>query len=106
MSSWFIYNEGRSIGQARPEGAVILLDDEHKSGARITLKRGDKYVSVSCNIYGWIDHTRLFASVPDAEREYKSMKTALGKLIDSIASAGENSIKGWEEISEFVRRFP
>lgn len=105
MSNWLSYDDGRSIGRISSEGGMILLDDEHQSGARITLKRGDKYVSVSCNIYNWIDHTRFFGTVTDAEREYKSMKSALGEVVNMIALDSPD-IKIWEAISEFVRRFP
>jgi hypothetical protein len=105
MSRWLSYDDGRSIGRISSEGGMILLDDEHQSGGRITLKRSDKYVSVSCNIYKWIDHTRFFGTVTDAEREYKSMKMALGEVITMIAS-NSPEIKVWEAISEFVRRFP
>ena len=44
MSNWLSYDDGRSIGRVSFEGGVILLDDEHQRGARITLKRSDKYV--------------------------------------------------------------
>jgi hypothetical protein len=106
MNKWSLYDDGRSIGRFSTEGGMILLDEEHLDGSRITLKRGDIYVSVSCNIYGWIDHTRFFGTVPDAERDFAAMKYELGKVMDAIKSAGPDMIKGWEAISEFVRRFP
>ena len=106
MSNWFAYDDGRSIGKVSTEGGVILRDDEHKLGARITLKRGSGYVSISCHIYGWTDHTRFFGSVSDAEHEYATMRTALGNAMNVIDSAGGKDIKVWEAISEFVRRFP
>ncbi len=106
MSNWFAYDDGRSIGKVSAEGGVILLDDEHELGARITLKRGSGYISISGHIYGWTDHTRFFGSTTEAQREYAAMRTALGKVMDVIASAGSKDIKVWEAISEFVRRFP
>lgn len=106
MNNWVLYDKGRSIGRPGPEGGVILHDEEHPDGARITLKRGDLYVSVSCNIYGWIDHTRFFGTVPDAERDFMMMKLELEKIISAITTNGSTGLKGWEAISEFVRRFP
>jgi len=106
MSNWLAYDDGRSIGKVSTEGGVILLDDEHEQGARITLKRGSGYVSVSCHIYGWTDHTRFFKSTSEAQREYVAMKAALGNVVGIIESAGSKDIKVWEAISEFVRRFP
>ena len=106
MSSWFAYNDGRSIGSLSAEGGVILRDEEHASGARVTLKRGSSYISVSCNVYGWMDHTRFFGSITDAQREYTLMKSSLGNMVENILSAGKSNLKMWEAIAEFVRRFP
>jgi hypothetical protein len=106
MSSWLAYDDGRTIGRVNSEGGVILNDEEYLNAARITLKRGEKIVSVSCNIYGWINHTRFFAGVPEAERDFKVMKSELGRMMDIIMNVDADDIKGWEAISEFVRRFP
>jgi hypothetical protein len=106
MSSWLSYNSGQSIGSVGAEGGAILSDEEHVSGARITLKRGSSYVSVSCNVYGWMDHTRFFGSITEAQREYPLMKSSLGNMVENILSAGKSDLKMWEAIAEFVRRFP
>ena len=106
MSSWFAYDDGRSIGKVSSEGGVILLDEEHPAGARITLKRGSGYVSVSCNIYGKMDHTRFFGTVSEAQREFRNMKSSLDEVMKIIEATGSRDIKVWEAISEFVRRCP
>jgi hypothetical protein len=106
MSNWNPYNNGNSIGTTGAEGGVILRDEEHERGGRVTLKQGSNYISVSCHIYGWIDHTRFFYTVADAQREYVIMKNMLGSMLDDILAAGANDIKMWEAIADFVRRFP
>ncbi|MBE0682103.1 MAG: hypothetical protein IH589_09310 [Anaerolineales bacterium] len=106
MSNWFAFDDGRSIGKISAEGGVILRDDEHPGGARIILKRGSGYISVSCNLYGWMDHTRFFGTVSDAQREYVEMKTALVSVLEVIGTKNLKEIKVWEALSEFVRRFP
>ena len=106
MSNWVAYDDGRSIGTVGAEGDVILRDEEHESGARITLKRGSNYISVSCNIHGWTDHTRFFNSITEAQREYILMKSSLGNMVENVLSAGEGDLKMWEAIAKFVRRFP
>jgi hypothetical protein len=106
MSNWFAFNDGRSVGTVSSEEGVILRDDAHIRGARITLKRGASYISVSCNIYGWMDHTRFFSNVSEAEREFNSMKSALEKVITVFASPTLNERMAWEAISDFVARFP
>jgi hypothetical protein len=106
MSSWFAYNHGRSIGTVGAEGGVILRDEEHRNGVRITLKRGEGYISVCCNIYGRMDHTRFFGSLGEAQREYLLMKASLGNMIENVLTEDAKDIKVWEAISQFVRRFP
>ena len=105
MSSWFAYNDGRSIGSLSAEGGVILRDEEHASGARVTLKRGSSYISVSCNVYGWMDHTRFFGSIMEAQREFILMRSSVGTMVENILSAGKNDLKMWEAIADFFRRF-
>jgi hypothetical protein len=106
MSKWAIFNKGRTIGSVSSEGGVILSDEENHDGARITLKRGSAFVSVSLNIYGWMDHTRFFNNDADAMREYRAMKPAAVTVLDIINTEGVNDLKIWEAISDFVRRFP
>lgn len=105
-SGWEIFGRGRTIGALSAEGGLILSDEENHGGARITLKRGEGYISVSLNIYGWIDHTRFFANDSDAMREYRAMKPTAVSVLNIINSEGVSDIKIWEAISEFVRRFP
>lgn len=106
MNRWTPFDGGRSIGSVSGEGDLILYDEEHRDGARITLKRGRQYVTVSLNIYGWMDHTRFFNTDADAQREYRAMRSATDSLLRMIYSPEVSKIRVWEAISEFVRRFP
>lgn len=106
MSNWTSFNHGQSIGTVSPEGGRILYDEEHEGGARLTLKRGHGYISVSLNVYGWFDHTRFFNSDADAQREYRMMRKAVHEMMDIINREGVSDLKIWEAISDFVRRFP
>ncbi|MCB0120410.1 MAG: hypothetical protein H6634_09045 [Anaerolineales bacterium] len=106
MSSWSIYNHGHTIGTVSAEGGTILSDESHDGGARITLKRGESYISVSIHIRGWMDHTRFFSTDADAQREYRAMRSAVVAVLNVINTEGVNDIKVWEAISDFVRRFP
>jgi hypothetical protein len=106
MSNWVEYKNGNSIGKISAEGGVILRDEEHPHGGRITLKQGKTFISVSCHIYGWIDHTRFFHSVPEAQREFVIMKNKIGSMLDDILGAGKDELKMWEAIADFVRKFP
>jgi hypothetical protein len=106
MSNWQPYNRGRSIGVKGSEGSRIVRDEEHPLGARMTIKQGQGYVSVSCSISGKIDHTRFFREMKAAEQEYSTMQNEMTKVIQAISSARAADIKVWEAISGFVARFP
>lgn len=106
MSSWSAFNQGRSIGTVSPEGGRILFDEEHKDGARLTLKRGNGYISISLNVYGWFDHTRFFSLESESQREYRTMRAAVNDMMAIISREDISDLKIWEAISEFVRRFP
>ncbi|MBN8657455.1 MAG: hypothetical protein J0M11_17125 [Anaerolineae bacterium] len=106
MSSWSIYNKGKTIGTTTAEGGLILSDESNEDGARITLKRGNSYVSVSLHIHGWMDHTRFFSTDADAQREYRAMRSAVINVLTIINTKDASEIKIWEAISDFVRRFP
>jgi hypothetical protein len=106
MNSWSIYNKGKTIGTTTAEGGLILSDEANDDGARITLKRGNSYVSVSMHIRGWMDHTRFFSTDSDAQREYRAMRSAVINVLTIINTEGVSDIKIWEAISDFVRRFP
>lgn len=106
MSNWFAYDNGGTIGSAGAEGGVILRDEEHEQGARLTMKRGESFFAVSCSIRGWMDHTRFFATEMEAQREYLLMKPPLANMLENILSGGKGDLKMWEAIADFVRRFP
>ena len=106
MSNWVAYKNGASLGKLSAEGGVIMRDEEHTYGGRITLKQGKTFIAVSCHIYGWIDHTRFFNSTIEAQREFVVMKSKIGSMLDDILAAGENDLKMWEAIADFVRKFP
>jgi hypothetical protein len=106
MSKWKFFDQGRTIGTTSAEGGLILSDEELDGGARLTLKRGKGYVSVSLIIYGWIDHTRFFTTDSDAQREYRAMKPFVVGVLNLIGKDEVRDLKIWEAISDFVRRFP
>ena len=106
MSSWSVFNNGKSIGTTGAAGGVVLFDEEHGKGARITYRRSDGIISVSVKFHGWMDHTRFFTAEHDAQREYRGMKIAINKLLDEINQPEIQKIKVWEIISDFVKRYP
>ncbi|MGJ5140842.1 hypothetical protein ACQR1V_22855 [Bradyrhizobium oligotrophicum] len=110
---WQPFVQGRTIGQSGSEAGVILLDEEHCEGARITLERdgGVAPFAITCGIYGWMVHTRFFSEKEDARRAYEDMKQALDVIVQSIPFKSDpdydTKMKATTRaIGEFVELFP
>lgn len=93
------------------EGGVIILDDEHDLGARITLESGGAGGAITCGIYGWMVHTRFFDAESEARAAFDAMKIDLAAILwriplktDPDLDAKMEATSG--EISAFVDRYP
>jgi len=111
--SWRNFDGGKSIGLVGSENGVIVRDEEHSDGARITLERDTNIApfAITCGIYGWIFHTRYFGLEPQARAEFDSMSMELSKIIATIPlkaapDVNDKSRAVSESIAEFVRKFP
>jgi len=111
--SWYAFDSGKSIGQRGSESGIIIRDEEHSSGARITLERDGHTapLAITCEIYGWMVHTRFFETEPGAQSEFETMREELSRIISTIPLAtdpdGDSKMPAVSEsLSEFVRRFP
>jgi hypothetical protein len=82
---WQPFDNGATIGQRGSEGGVILRDEEHELGARITLERDCSHgvpFAVTCGIYRWFFHTRFLGS--EVEAAFPAMLDGLAAILDSI----------------------
>lgn len=68
------------------EGGVIIRDDEHDLGARITLERdaATSPFAITCGVYGWMVHTAFFANEQEALQAYEAMRDDLIALMANI----------------------
>ena len=112
-SGWSPFDDGRTIGTAGSEAGVIIADDEHGDGARITLERDTRSApfAITCGIYGYMVHTRWFGDDAEARRDYEAMKQALGTIARSIPlksdpGADARMYAVSQAIEEFTERFP
>jgi hypothetical protein len=109
---WRPFDDGVTIGQRGSEGGVIVRDEEHDAGARVTLERDCSNgipFAVTCGIYGWFVHTRILDS--EAAAEWPAMLDRLAAILDIIPRADDPAAdakmgKACELIQEFVSRFP
>jgi hypothetical protein len=103
----------RSIGGKNgSEAGVILQDEEHTLGARITLEEtGSAPFAITCGIYGWMFHTRRFSSKEETQKEFADMKIHLLRILEQIPSVDDPEVnrkrrEASDAISQFVDLFP
>jgi hypothetical protein len=109
---WRPFGEGATVGRGGSEDGIILRDEEHDAGARITLERGCAYgvpFAVTCGVYGWFFHTRLLGS--EAEAKFLAMREGLSAILDIIPRADDPEADAKmaavsEAIKAFVSQFP
>src|SRR5215470_2715439 len=109
---WHLYVGGNTIGETGSEHGIILRDEEYSASARITSERdGNTPFALTCGIYGWMFHTRFFATAEEASEAFEAMKAELARIVDLIPSrddpqANERSAVAAEEIYAFIEEFP
>jgi hypothetical protein len=90
-SSWHPFETGGTLGHPGSEQGTIVRDEEHALGARITLERDTQSApfAITCGIYGWMLHTRFFATEDETNAQYEQMKGALSALLDAAEETAE-----------------
>lgn len=110
---WASFEDGRTIGLTGSEGGVILIDEEHSDGARITLEEGCLRApfAITCGVYGWLVHTRFMADDETAQHAIGEMKPALAAIAELLPTDDDAEPEArveavLEAVSAFTERFP
>lgn len=83
---WVLYDNGVSIGTSGSENGIIIKDEEHTAGARITLEQGGYApYGITCGIYGLMCHTAFASLLDEAAKKYEAMKLEISKALSSDA---------------------
>jgi len=111
--TWREFQPENRAAQRGSESGIILLDEEHEIGARISLERDCSIApfAVTCGIYGWMVHTRFFSDDAEARAQYALMRDALVPILEGIPYENEPDFQPkWDrtiaDIEAFVARFP
>jgi hypothetical protein len=82
---WEPFRGGATIGTTEGgEGGVVIWDEEHSAGVRVTLERGTRVAPlvVTCGIYGLMVHTIYFADPNEVGRRWGELKRDLVDLAE------------------------
>lgn len=111
-TNWTEYDDGFSVGTSGDGGGAIVRDEEHKHGARITLEEESSLAefAVTCAVYGWMFHTRLFDVETEANEAFDEMRAELEEILETAPpddAASEDERENFaEELALFVEKYP
>ena len=100
---WRAFDCGNTLGERGSENGVILLDEEHPVGARITLERSGNTApfSITCGVYGALLHARFFRDEAEAQGDFTAMKARLADMANISDEVGFNAAA-----KAFLEQFP
>lgn len=105
MTDWIPFENGTTLGATGSERGTILRDELHPEGARMTLERTATGLAITCGVYGWMVHTRFFASESEAVAAYEEMKPALAEMLARLPAEGEDVEAALAEAGEMLDAF-
>lgn len=102
---WAALEGGATVGTVGSESGIIVRDDEHPLGARITLERGSRNApfALTCGIYGTMVHTTYAGSDSEAATRFDAMRERLSLL---LAVPDDDRDGFYAELARFVSDFP
>lgn len=112
MRTWLPFEDGETIGIKGSEGGTVTADEQHSSGARITLESQCLRApfAITVTIYGWAYHTRFFADEATARQAYDDMKPPLVEILALLPQDEDDEIADADAVeqavADFVERFP
>ena len=80
QSTWNPYQNGETIGTTGSENGIIVLDEFHNDGGRITLEKDGTTAPWTITCGGGFVHTVFFRSKEQAENTYRLIKFDLWNL--------------------------
>jgi hypothetical protein len=106
MEPWHAFDEGRTIGTIGSENGVILRDEEHQEGARITLERdgGTAPFSITMGVYDVMLHTRFCGTFEQGEQDFTGMKVMIERIITSWDPDDRTEV--YAAIDELMKIYP
>lgn len=99
---WDQFDNGRSIGRNGSENGIIVLDEEHSDGARITLEQGGMTSpwAITCGIYGFLVHTVFISDETESREKYNAMKLDLVQVMQEHSDEVRH-----QKILDFVNKY-
>ena len=88
--TWELFEGGQHIGSMTEEGRVVVYDEEHADGARITIERcKDETFCITCSIYRALFFVTIpYATAEEARASYAIMREEIGQAVEMLEKKG------------------
>ena len=95
--SWLPFEAGRTIGTLGSESGIILLDEEHLNGARLTLEKSSVNApyAITIGIYGLLFHTIFFSDLEKSEVRFNLLKQNIEPILTHLSVEEIDRKDGW-----------
>lgn len=106
---WKPYESGSTVGAKGSESGVIVLDEEHSGGSRITFERDCRSApfTITCGVYGLMVHTRFFGDEGQGREQYDQMKTDLAVFVEQLPDCSDGvPDEAIRALDAFVQKYP
>lgn len=100
QTTWEPFENGETIGKTGSEEGIIVLDEFHKEGGRITLEKDARAIPWAITCGGGFVHTVYFETREQAEKAYSHLKFDLWKMLQL-----ENDQDFYSAIKELVNKY-
>ena len=111
--SWGPAEAGGTLGMQGAEGGVIVRDEAHPAGLRLTLEEdaSRSFHALTCGVSGWLVHRRYFDNEAQALAAWEEMKPALVALRAQLPAEGARSLsaatrEAGAKLGAFLARYP
>lgn len=111
--SWGPAEAGGTLGMQGAEGGIIVRDEAHPAGLRLTLEEDPSrsFHALTCGVAGWLVHRRYFDNEAQALAAWEEMKPALVALRAQLPMEGARSLstatrEAGAKLGAFLARYP
>lgn len=104
VNEWYSYDHGATIKSIGSEGGIIVLDEEHASGARITIEKDGIIApfAITIGIYGLMFHTAFVGDTSEAEAIVEFEKAKIEEMLSLIDMQDEASKRRIEDLMQEI----
>jgi hypothetical protein len=99
-SNWIQFKAGGELGQKGSEGGIIVRDEEHLEGARITLEKDGDITpySITLGIYGLMFHTHFCSTLEAGNHYFERCKLKIEEILSLYGEDDERCQAAMEEL--------